>query len=154
MRKIRWIVLGLMLAAVCAVILYVTVPQGSPLEIPAEAIVYTDAYNNEPTAMELFLDEMQWGMPDLLQQELYLAGDEINMDFWFSKSASPSQMDGARSFAITALVLRHAHALGASPYQELVNDMEITWKTVSCKVYRGRKLLYHDRYDENHRLIK
>ena len=129
----------------------ITVPSESPIVIPLEAVIYTD--NEE--ALELFLDEMQWNMPDLLQQEVYLVGEEINIDFWFSEAAGEAQMDAARSFAITTFVLRQTHFLGASPYQSLILAHEdVTWTTVSCKVYRGSELIYHDRYDEHDQLIR
>jgi len=126
-----------------------TVMDDSPIVIPAHAVVYTDEQE-----MELFLDEMQWNMPDLLQQEVYLAGDEINIDFWFSEAAGFNQIDGARSFAITAFVIKHAYPLGLSPYDWLLIDSDVMWKTVSCKVYQGPDLLYHDCYDEHGLLIR
>ncbi|MCL1905970.1 MAG: hypothetical protein FWG06_03060 [Clostridiales bacterium] len=141
------VVIMLLLAFV--LIRLVTATAESPIIIPAEAVIYTDKQE-----MDLFLDEMQWGMPDLLQQEVYLTGDEMNIDFWFSETAGKNQIDGARSFAINAFVMRYAQLLGPSPYMNLLNDNSVTWKTVSCKVYRGRKLLYHERYDERHQLIR
>lgn len=140
--------LFILLAVVCVIILCMDNLNTSPITIPREATVYTD-----DQAVELFQDVGQWGMPDLLQQEAYLVGDEMNIDFWFSKSAGDNQIDAARSFAITAFVLRYPNFLGTSPYQDLIVNEDVTWKTVSCKVYRGRELLYHERYDEQYQLI-
>lgn len=119
----------------------------SPIVIPENATRYFDK-----NAMELF--QTEWKMKDLLQNTVYIAGDEINVDYWFSEGADAAQIDKARSIVILAFVLRHSRNYVPFPYQALVSNMAITWETVSCRVFRGEELIVHERYDDKHQLIR
>ena len=119
----------------------------SPIIVPERATVFT-----EQNAMELFKSE--WSLVDLLQNTVYLAGEEINIDYWFSEKADINQIHMSRSIVIYGFVLRHIRRYGPFPYGDLIANRSVTWETVSCRVYRGNELLFHDRYDKDKQLIR
>ena len=116
-------------------------------DIPAiseNVIDYTDE-----SAARQFSEGEEWGMLDLIRHEVHLIDGELNVNFWFSESASTYQIDRARSFTIRTFVLRRPYTIGGQPYDRMVRNMRINWDTLSSKVYLDGELMYHDRYDEN-----
>ncbi len=120
------------------------------IAIPQNAVVYTD---EESVAM--LRDEGQYAMTDLVRQEVYLVDGELNVDFWFDEGVKQNQIDSARSFVITRFVLRSGQGafLGAGPYTDIIKNKEITWKTVSCRIYTGDEQVSYEAYNDKGQLI-
>lgn len=145
LKSIILCILTGLLAAGCAAVRL-------PLSPPAdEAVYYTDE-----KAAELFADENQYAMTGLERHEVYLLGKELNADFYFAENVAvdDAQIDNARSFVLTAFALRHPSAAEESPYSALIANQQVQWASVSCRVYIGQALMYHDRYDGSGRLVK
>jgi len=114
------------------------------------AVYYTDE-----RAQEMFVDERNYSLTNLKGHEVYLIDNTIHLDFYFDKNATFHQIDKARSFAITAFILKQSSFYGESPYMILNNgENRDKWEKVSCRVYINDKLSIEENYDEKGLLIK
>lgn len=114
------------------------------------AVYYTDE-----RAQAMFVDERNYSLTNLKGHEVYLIDDTMHIDFYFDKNATFHQIDKARSFAITAFILKQSSFYGESPYMMLNNgENRDKWEKVSCKVYINDKLNIEENYNEKGLLIK
>jgi len=113
------------------------------------------SYFTDARAQEMFTDKGIYNLTSLKGHEVYLIDKTMNIDFYYGKDATSSQIDISRSFALTTFVLKQSLFLGESPYMVL-NNMENRdkWEKVSCKIYVNDKLKNEDNYDEKGILIK
>lgn len=108
-----------------------------------------DAINlSEEDATEMF--QTMYGMTNLTDQRVILLDNTIYIEFFFSKNARESEIDSARSFALTAFVLQKISPYGEIPYMSLVDQSskKINWVNTICNVYQRNELIYYEKYNE------
>lgn len=153
--KKKWIIILIFIAFVIAFAVmffyFDSAKNDEPtIDIPKDAIIYTD---DESFAM--LKDEKQYAMTNLILQEVYLAGEVLNVYFCFEENVDKNQIEKARSFVITRFVLRSGEGafLGTGPYIDIIKDKDIIWNFVNCWIYSGDELVYYEVYNEKGQVI-
>ncbi len=107
-----------------------------------------DAINlSEEDATEMF--QTMYGMTNLTNQRVILLDNTIYIEFFFSKNATDSEIDSARSFALTTFVLQKISPYGEIPYMSLVDQSskKINWVNTICNIYKSSELIYYEKYN-------
>jgi hypothetical protein len=89
-----------------------------------------------------------YGMPNLKEQRVILLDNTIYAEFFFDKSASESEVDSARSFALMSFVLEKSSPYGGIPYMSLVDKAQkkISWENTVCYIYKNHKKIFYEKY--------
>lgn len=89
-----------------------------------------------------------YGMNALVDQKVYWNGTQLQIDYVFGESASRSEFDAARSFALTKLVLGIQNTYSVSSYEIWMRQdgRIISIPEVICKIFVEEDLIFQDHY--------
>jgi len=101
---------------------------------------------SEEKATEMF--QRMYGMLNLKEQKVTLSDNTLNIEFFFDKNVTESEIDCARSFTLLTFVLQKSSPYGAIPYMSLVDPAQkkLTWESTECNIYKNEKKVYHEKY--------
>jgi len=101
---------------------------------------------SEVNATKMF--QQMYGMPNLQNQNVYILDNTLYVDFYFSKEATDSEIDSARSFALMTFVLEKSSPWGEIPYMSLVDkgQKEVYWEQTVCDIYKKNKKIWYEKY--------
>ncbi len=100
----------------------------------------------ETEATEMFKE--MYGMDNLESQKVYFLEDTLYIDFYFTKEATNSETDSARSYALNTFVLEKSSPYGEIAYMSLVDPRhkDLEWNNTVCNVYKNNKQIWEEKY--------
>jgi len=101
----------------------------------------------EEQSTEMF--KYMYGMSNLNHQNIYLLRNELYIEFYFDKTATESEIDSARSFALVTFALGKSSPYGEFPYMSLVDKAhkQISWDKTICTIYKNNKKIWYEKYN-------
>lgn len=101
---------------------------------------------SEEKATEMF--QRMYGMPNLKEQRVTLSDNTLNIEFFFDKNSTESEIDSARSFTLMTFVLEKSSPYSSLPYMSLVDPAlkKLSWENTICNIYKNDKKIYHEKY--------
>lgn len=92
--------------------------------------------------------QKMYGMTNLKRQRVILLDNTLYVDFFFNKVASESEIDSARSFALTTFALEKSSPYGGIPYMSLVDKAQkkLYWENTVCRIYKNNKKVFYEKY--------
>lgn len=91
-----------------------------------------------------------YGMKTLTDQNLYWNGVQLQINYFFEDSVSRSEIDSARSFALSKFALGIQNNYSVSPYEMWMRQdgSILSIPEVICKVFVGTELIFQDNYKD------